>query len=128
MEGNEKIKVWNINDGKLKFESNNKWILDRQVKSDEQKKNVSAKVLEERKKQVAASEKKIKDDTVALDKAKEAEKNAKAELDKKKIELVASNDVKTKAEADVKTKEEAKDEDLKAAQDQLKKATEAALM
>ena len=126
VEGNEKIKVWNINDGKLKFESNNKWVLERQAKSDEQKKNVSAKVLEERKKQVAASEKKIKDDSAALDKAKEAEKNAKAELDKKKIELVASNDVKTKAEADVKTKEEAKDEGLKAAQDQLKKATEAA--
>ena len=40
VEGNEKIKVWNINDGKLKFESNNKWVLERQAKSDEQKKCV----------------------------------------------------------------------------------------
>ena len=85
MEGNEKIKVWNINDGKLKFESNNKWVLERQAKSDEQKKMCLLKFLKKEKKQVAASEKKIKDDSVALDKAKEAEKNAKAELDKRKL-------------------------------------------
>ena len=119
-----KIRIWNTADGKLKLESNNKWVIENKVKSDEQKKAVYTRVGEERKKQVVSSEKKIKDDLATLEKAKESESKMKEALEKKKIELADASKLKSMSEADLKSKEEAKDPNLKPFQDKLKKDTD----
>ena len=121
-----KIRIWNVVDGKLKSESNNRWVLEEKVKFDEQKKGVLLKVRDERKKQVVLSEKKIKDDAVALKKAEESKNKNKDELKKKKLELASANELKSLTEAELKTKEESKDPDIKSVQDKLKKEIEAA--
>ena len=106
--GNDTLRLWDGLSGKLIADVKTGWRQTRAEKSASSAVVVAGKLIDERKKQFDAAEKKLKADFETVKKAQEVEKNSLDAKDKKMTELKASEANNAKDEADVKMKEEAK--------------------